>query len=198
MLILLMAIALLGVLMTLGSLLRLHALPAGLSPLSDPVSAYGISRYRGFYRAQTLGTALGAAALALGLVVADVESAVPAVVALLVLAAARALISWVPMDGDGAPRSGTGRAHNLLAFGAFAAASVGGFMTGIAFGATGGLEGASVACTALGWFMTAASALTLAAPLLSPLGRLFGLFERLIYVGMLAWMVVTAVTLLAR
>ena len=52
----------------------------------------------------------------------------------------------------------TDRAHNLLAFGAFASASVGGLMVGVAFGATTGLEALAPAATAPGWGMTAASA----------------------------------------
>lgn len=196
--VLLVVLALAGVLATTAALVALHLLPTRLSPLRDPVSAYGISRYAGLYRAQTLGTALAALALAIALPAAGVDSAIPAVAALAVLAAARGLISWVPMDAEGAPRSATGRAHNLLAFGAFAAASVGGFMVGIAFGATDGLRALAPVATSLGWVMTIASALTIAAAEVRALRPIFGLAERLIYTGMLAWLTMSAIALIPR
>lgn len=196
--VLLLVVALGGVVATVAALVVLHALPTGLSPLRDPVSAYGISRYAGLYRLQTVGTAVAAAALAVALPVIGVASAVPAIIALAVLAVTRGLISWVPMDAEGAPRSATGRRHNLLAFGAFAAASVGGFMVGIAFGATDGLQAYAPAATALGWVMSAASALTILAAVVPGLRPAFGLAERLIYVGMLAWLTVTVVALVVR
>jgi CDP-diglyceride synthetase len=191
-------VALAGAAVTLGTLVVLHLAPTGLSPLRDPVSAYGISRYRLLYRAQTLGTAVAAAALAVALPLAGVQAAVGAVVALIVLAAARGVISWMPMDAPGSSRTPTGRGHNLLAFGAFAAASVGGFLVGVAFGSTPGLAAAAPAATALGWLMTAASALTIVSAATPGLRAVFGLAERLIYVGMLAWLVLTAIVLLGR
>ena len=102
------------------------------------------------------------------------------------------------MDADGAPRTRTGRAHNLLAFLAFAAASVGGFMVGIAFAATPGLEAYSGASTVLGWVMTAASAVTILGGAVRGIRPAFGLAERLIYIGMLAWLALTAVALLTN
>jgi hypothetical protein len=188
-------VALVGVLVTLAALVTLHILPTGLSPLRDPVSAYGISRVRGLYRAQTLGTAVAAAALAVAVVAASLESAVPLIVALVVLALTRGVISWVPMDAEGAARTGTGRAHNLLAFGAFAAASVAGFMGGIALGATEGYDSAAGVSTALGWFMTGASALTLLAAAVRGLRGMLGFAERLIYAGMLVWLTFVAIVL---
>lgn len=188
-------VALVGVAVAVVALLALHAVPSGLSPLRDPVSAYGISRWSGLYRVQTLATAVAAVALALALITAGTPAAIAAIVALGVLALTRAPISWVPMDADGATRTATGRRHNLLAFGAFAAASVGGFMTGIAFG-TDGLETAANLSTAFGWVMSAASAVTLLAAIVRPLRPVFGLAERVIYLGMFAWLTLGALTLL--
>ncbi|MBB2967834.1 DUF998 domain-containing protein [Leifsonia aquatica] len=198
MLAVLCVVALAAVAVTLGALVVLHLAPSGLSPLRDPVSAYGISRFSLLYRAQTLGTAVSAAALAVALPVAGVGAVTAAVIALIVLAVTRGVISWVPMDAEGAPRTSTGRTHNLLAFGAFAAASVGGFMVGIAFGSTGGLAVAAPLATTFGWIMSVASALTILASLIGALRPIFGLAERLIYVGMLAWLATTAVALMGR
>ncbi|MFK0402855.1 DUF998 domain-containing protein [Microbacterium sp. NPDC090225] len=189
------ALTLLGVAVAVVALIALHIVPSGLSPLRDPVSAYGISRWRALYRTQTLATAVAAVALAGALLAGGIPSALAALIALAALALTRGPISWVPMDAADAPRTATGRRHNLLAFGAFAAASVGGFMTGIAFSAAG-IDGAANASTLLGWVMTAASAVTILASVVRPLKPVFGLAERLIYVGMFAWLSVAAVALL--
>lgn len=198
MLAVLCVVALAGVAVTLGALVVLHLAPTGLSPLRDPVSAYGISRFGALYRVQTLGTAVAAAALAIGLSGAGVTAAAPAVAALIVLAVTRGVISWVPMDADGVTPTSTGRAHDVLAFGAFAAASVGGVLVGIAFGSTDGLTVAAPVATTLGWVTTGASALTVLASAVRALRPAFGLAERLIYLGMLAWLATTAVALMLR
>ncbi len=190
-------VALLATAITLAALVALHVLPTGLSPVRDPVSAYGISRFAVLYRVQTVGTAVAAGALAIGLLLSDIDSALPAVIALAALAATRAVVSWVPMDAEGTPATGRGRAHNLLAFGAFAAASVGGFMLGIAASATPAIAWAATPATALGWLMSAASALTLVSGAVHALRPVFGLAERVIYVGMIAWLTLTAFCLLA-
>jgi hypothetical protein len=189
------AIAVVGALATIAALVALHVLPTGLSPAKDAVSAYGISRYRGLYRAQTLATGAGAAALAVALAAA-VPTAVPAVIALAALAATRAVISWFPMDAPGASRTATGRAHNLLAFAAFAAASVSGFMVGLAFSSDPGLSALAATATTIGWVTTAASALTLLAAATPALRAVFGLAERLIYLGMLALLLFASVALI--
>lgn len=191
-------IAIAGVVLAIVALVMAHLRGTGLSALRDPVSAYGISEAAPLYRLQTLGTAMAAAALAVALALSDLSSSLPAVISLSVLAVARAVISWAPMDAEGSPRTATGRAHNLLAFGAFAAASVGGFMVGIAFGNAPGLEAFGTTATSLGWIMTIASVLTIASATIRAIRPLFGLAERIIYVGMLAWLTITAVALLAR
>lgn len=198
MLTLLAVLTLIGVVAAVAALVALHVLPTGLSPVRDPVSAYGISRYRRLYRAQTVATAVAAVCLAAALLVARLDAATPAVIALVVLAAARAPIGWVSMDAEGSPRTGTGRRHNLLAFAAFAAASLGGFMTGIAFAGEGGLAPVATAVTALGWVMTGASALTIAAAVIATVRPVFGLAERIIYLAMFAWLAMSAVVLLGR
>ncbi|MEV7692681.1 DUF998 domain-containing protein [Microbacterium sp. NPDC089189] len=176
-----------------AALLTAHLVPSGLSPLRDPVSAYGISRYAGLYRAQTLATAVAAAAGAIALALLIGAAATPAVISLAVLALARGVISWVPMDAPGETRSGTGRAHNLLAFAAFAAASVSGFMVGIAFGATTAFAAFAPTATVFGWIATIASAVTLLAAVVRPLSAIFGLAERVIYIGMLGLLVTVGV-----
>ncbi len=191
------AVVLAGVLVAAGSLVALHILPTGLSPIADAVSAYGISRYRGLYRAQTIATAVAAAALAIALPSALASDATAAIVCLIVLAVVRAVIGWVPMDAFGSPRTRAGRMHNLLAFAAFAAASVGGFMLGIAFSGDPRFAALAGASSGLGWAMSAASALALLSALIAPLRLIFGFAERLIYLAMLGWLAFAAIALLA-
>lgn len=190
----LVVLALAAALVVVAALVTLHLLPTGLSPVRDAVSAYGVSRYRGLYRVQTLATAVSAAALATALAI-HLPSSMPATASLAVLAVSRALISWFPMDADGAPRTTTGRAHNLLAFAAFAAASVSGFMVGIAFSSSPAYAALAPAVTAFGWIATAASAVTLLAARVRALAPVFGIAERLIYAGMLGVLVLGSIAL---
>lgn len=187
-------IALVGVAAAVVSLVILHIVPTGFGPVRDAVSAYGISRYRLFYRAQTIATAVAAAALAIALPSRIETHAVRAVIFLVILAVVRAGIGWFPMDDPAGGRSSTGRVHNLLAFAAFAAASVGGFMVAIAFSSDPALAPFAAVSQGLGWEMSVASALTIVSAI--AMRAIFGLLERLIYLGMFAWLVVTAVALL--
>lgn len=107
------------------SLVVLHVRPAGVSPIDDPVSQYGITGSRLFYRAAAV--ALGVAGLAAAAVVALAypPTGRSVIVALLgVFAVCRLVISWWPMDAPGRSRSATGTVHLVLAIGAFAAASL--------------------------------------------------------------------------
>lgn len=187
-------IALAGALAVFAALVTLHALPTGLSPFRDPVSAYGISRFRALYRVQTLATSVAAVTLAAALAVAVPDTATPAVISLTLLAVARAIISWFPMDAPDTPATRTGRIHDLLAYAAFAAASVSGFMVAIAFTGDGAAVAPSGLFSALGWVMTAASVGTIVSRRVLP--AVFGLAERLIYVGMLAMLIAAPVALI--
>ncbi len=118
------AVALAGVALTTSSLVYVHLRPTGLSPIRNAVSQYGISAFRGGYRAATIAAAVAGAALAVGIGTAVHGAGVSLVVGLLIaFALARAAISWVPMDRPGAERTETGRRHGLLAFVAFASAA---------------------------------------------------------------------------
>ncbi|WP_299091075.1 hypothetical protein [uncultured Microbacterium sp.] len=70
-------------------------------------------------------------------------------------------------------------------------------MAAIAFSDAAGLQWAAPTASLLGWGMTLASALTLAATSVPRLRPFFGLFERLIYVGMFALSAFAATALLA-
>ncbi len=115
-------VALAGIAVTVASLVWLHVVPTGLSPLRNPVSQYGISAHRGGYRLATIGFGVAGAALAAGALVAPPFPGCRLVGGLLALfALARLLIGWAPMDQPGAPRTPSGTAHWVLAVAAFAA-----------------------------------------------------------------------------
>ena len=190
------AVGLAGLLATAGFLVYLHLAPTGLSPLRNPVSQYGISAFRGGYRGATLSFAVAGAAAAVGIGVTLRGQQPATLVGLLVaFAAARALISWFPMDAPGAAATGTGQMHRLLAFLAFGAATAAAFVLGPLLRAGSAWHGLAPVSTGLGWAMLATVVLML-------LGRegqaraWFGAAERGFYLAALAWFSVFAVACL--
>ncbi len=176
------------------ALVVLHLMPSGLSPLRNPVSQYGITRFKAGYRVQTLAYGLAGAGAAVGLAALPRPS--PSVVVLCgVFAASRAAISWFPMDAPGGERSATGRRHGQLAMCAFVAVAlaavdlsrtVGHDHVGGAYGAVSGV----LAAVMLG------SLVAMATGRRAGTGS-FGLVERIFYLGMTAWLVVVAALLAA-
>jgi Protein of unknown function (DUF998) len=166
----------------IGCLVYLHLAPTGCSPLRNAVSEYGVGPFARWYQAQA--TAAGLAAIALAVALGGPRRVVTL---LSVLAAARILIGWFPMDttvvGDRTTRGGI---HVLLAAVAFTSAS----WAGIALGSTehGQPE--------LGWAMAACALGTALALRNAPLRPRLGLIERGYYAGMLAWLALVAARLL--
>lgn len=174
------------------ALAALHALPTGLSPVRNPVSQYGISDYRAWYRVQTVAYALAGAGAALGL--AAIPNTSRVLVGLCALfALSRAAISWFPMDLPGGQRTPTGRRHGVLAVVAFAAVGVAAERLSILLGGSGGLPALSRASAVLAVLMLV-SFLAMGLDRRSAGGR-FGLIERAFYGCMTAWLVVVAVLL---
>jgi hypothetical protein len=176
------------------ALVVLHLMPSGLSPLRNPVSQYGITRFKAGYRVQTLAYGLAGAGVAIG--VAALPRPSQSVVVLCgVFAASRAAISWFPMDAPGGRRSATGRHHGQLAMCAFVALSlaaldlsrtVGHDHVGGAFGPVSGV----LAAVMLG------SLVTMAGGRRAGTGS-FGLVERIFYLSMTAWLITVAALLAA-
>lgn len=174
------------------ALLALHLLPTGLSPVRDPVSQYGISRYRTGYRVQTLAYAVAGLGAAVGVAALPGTHTLP-VLLCVAFAAMRAAISWFPMDSPGTPTTVTGRRHGLLAIGAFVSVAL------AAASLSRALDRSHTDAT------TAALSGALAALMLAALlamavdrrtgGNRFGLVERGFYLGMTAWLVALDVLL---
>ncbi|MEJ1231139.1 MAG: DUF998 domain-containing protein [Galbitalea sp.] len=185
-------IAIAGLVVTLASLVYLHIAPTGLSPVKNAVSEYGISRYRLWYRVATI--ALGIAGLAIAVCLdTALRGELPAVILLAIFGIARLLISWSPMDAVGSPRTRSGRIHNLLAIAAFATATAAGFLAAGPIAATSGWGGFSTATIIFTWVMTVGSVGVILATVAAPLRRYFGVFERVIYVGIIGWLTVLAI-----
>lgn len=185
-------VTLAGVVAMVGALGFLHLVRTGLSAVRDPVSGYALTRYRAAY-----AVAAGAAAVA-GLTAAPLLAGVAgtgaAVASLLVFAAARALIPLFPMDAPGTVRSGRGRIHSILATVAFATVTASAFLAWHPLAAAGERPLASASLTA-GVVMAVGSATVIAGALRPGPRRVFGLAERLIYLGFIAWFAVIAVLL---
>lgn len=147
-----------------------------------------------YYRSAAGGAALAGVGGALFFAPVTGVIATVTVVLLIVFAAARAIIGFVPMDAPGAARTATGRAYNLLAIAAFAPVTAAAF-TGAGALHDAGFTDASGLSTAFGVIMAVGAV----ALLFAGRGRLhlFGLAERLIYVGFLAWFVLLGVLALS-
>jgi len=183
-----------GVTTGVVALVALHALPTGLSPVRNPVSQYGITRYRTGYRVQTIAYGVAGLGAAIGISTLPVASAV--VVGFCGLfAVARTAISWFPMDVPGGDRTRTGRRHGLLAICAFGA-------VGIAAAKLpnlvdhGHLHPAIAAASGVLALVMVASFVAMGIERRAR-AAYFGLIERAFYGAMTAWLLVVAV-LLAR
>ncbi len=182
------ALAVAGAVVSLGALVVLHLVATGLSPITNPVSQYGITRYRAGYRVQTIG--MGVAALACGLGVSRLALGGSLVVALfVVMGVSRLLISWFPMDHPGGELTRTGRRHGLLALVAFVAAAAAALRLGNQLERAHVWPGAGGALVAIGAVMTVAL-IGMAVLRSGGARRYFGLVERVFYVGALSMLLV--------
>ncbi|WP_157813896.1 MULTISPECIES: DUF998 domain-containing protein [unclassified Microbacterium] len=184
-----------GVAIALLSLIVVHLLPTGLNPVRDPVSQYGITSYRGWYWSAAGGAAVAGIGGVLFFAPTGGVISTVTIVLLAVFAVARAAIGFFPMDAPGSGRTGTGRTHNLLATAAFASVTAAAF-TGAGALHDAGFPDASAWSTACGVVMAVGAIGVLITARRERLG-LFGLTERIIYLGFLAWFVLLGVLALS-
>lgn len=119
------------------------------------------------------------------------------VVLLLAFSAARAAIGFFPMDAPESEASPTGRLHNVLATTAFATVTAGAF-TGAGALHDGGFVDASAWSTSCGIVMAIGTVGMLVTTRIPSMRTMFGLAERLIYLGFLAWFVVLCMVAVAQ
>ncbi|WP_308796805.1 DUF998 domain-containing protein [Agromyces silvae] len=177
---------------TIVGLVVVHVAPTGLNPLRDPVSQYHLTRYRPWIAVSTIAAGLAgiAAIIALAGLVGD-RVVVPAVL-LAIFAAARLLIPFLRMDAPGTPVTAVGRIHNVLAFLAFGAATAAAFVTGGALH-DGGHPDAATWSTVFG-VIAAIGSVGVLICVVTKRFALFGLAERIIYVGFLGFLLLIGVT----
>ncbi len=184
-----------GVAVALLSLIIVHLRPTGLNPLRDPVSQYGITSSRALYWSAAGGAALAGIGGAFFFAPTAGAISTVTIVLLVVFAVARAAIGFFPMDAPGTARTGTGRVHNLLATAAFASVTAAAF-TGAGALHDAGFPDASAWSTACGVVMALGTIGVLITARRERAG-FFGLAERIIYVGFLAWFVLLGVLALS-
>jgi hypothetical protein len=176
------------------TLLIVHFLPTGVNPVSEAVSDYGVGDYKTFYRLIVFW--LGASGLLLAITLAKAIFPKPTVtiIALLLFAAVRWVITIFPTDLPDAEETDVGRAHVTLAKIAFASIAI----AAAFFPPQVSDDPLWHKYTGLMWALAAAVAVTAIATGLtrSLYIRLFGLAERLLYVSMFAWLIVTATIML--
>lgn len=187
-------LALAATIILLAALVTLHALPSGLSPISDPVSAYALTRFRWGYAVAAIAAGIAGAVVAVEL--AGVIHSPAAIVLLWIFAVARVLIPLFPMDRPGTPRSRSGRTHGRLAITAFATVTAAGFVASVPL-ADAGFAALSTATTVTAIVMAIGCAGVLAAAAGGRPRRIFGITERLIYLGFIAWFLILSIGMLS-
>ena len=171
-----------------ASLVYLHAVPSGLSPFSHPVSEYGITKYRNGYR--TAAVSFGVSGIGAGVALAASlgQAASLTIFFLGVFAVSRLAIGWYPMDAMGTRATRTGVTHNLLAFATFGSATAAGFVVRIPLHDSPDWSSFETLSTTFAIVMLAGSLLTIATGAIPGTRRWFGALERVIYLGIIAWL----------
>jgi hypothetical protein len=181
-----------GVVGLVAALTIAHTVNSGLNPVRDPVSQYGITRHRRLYLAAAEAAAVaGVGAIVVLLALVGSRATLP-VAFLAVFSVARAVIPFVPMDAPGEPVTATGRWHNILAFLAFAGVTIAAFLAGAGLH-DGGFPEAATWSTVFAVVMAIGSAGVLVNRAVPAIRRIFGLVERVIYLGFIAWFVLLAI-----
>jgi hypothetical protein len=168
-----------------GAVVRLHLVPAELSPVRNAVSDYGTTDHHLLYRVQVV--AFGVAALLLMAALAGDDGIQRSgLVWLAVYGAARIAIAWFMIDRDLTKPTTEGRVHAVLAALAF---------TAIAVAATtiGGDLGDSF--HVLGWVVAGTAIATAVFRVVPQLVPWFGLVERLLYLATTVWIAAVAIHL---
>ena len=176
-----------GSLVCLASLVLLHFLSTGYDPIRNPVSDYGVGRYRIWHRIAVLSLAAAGFATAIASIGTIKPEPALVIVFLSVFAVARILIPLFPTDLEGQPHTRTGRVHWVLAITAFASLAI----------AAGVFKGTSLD-DMVGRVVYSTAVFMIVVLCLPRLRRIFGFAERLFYFSMICWFLITGIELVLR
>ncbi|WP_066039157.1 DUF998 domain-containing protein [Herbiconiux solani] len=184
-------IVLAAIAITLLGLIVVHVAPTGLDPLHNPVSQYHLTRFRPWIAVSTISAGVAGIAAIIELTAMLGGAALVAGILLGIFAAARILIPFLRMDAPGTGPTAIGRIHNVLAFAAFGPVTAAAFVAGGALH-DGGYPGIATWSTVFG-VVAAVGAVGILILGVTRRKGLFGLFERIIYLGFIAWFVLIGV-----
>lgn len=188
------SVAIAGTASCVVTLIVLHVLPTGLSPLTNPVSQYGITSYRVGYRIQTIAMGIAAIAAAIGIAELGIGGG-PVVALLVIFGGARLAISWFPMDVPGGARTDSGRRHGLLALGYFGGATLAALRLGADLGGSNTWLDARGAIVGLGIAMLVCLVSMGGTRRSESMRHYFGLVERAFYAAAIGFLLVVAIEL---
>lgn len=178
------------------TLVIVHFLPTGVNPISEAVSDYGVGKYKNFYRLIVFW--LGSSGLLLAITFAKALFPKPTmtILALLLFAAVRWVITIFPTDLPDAEETDVGKAHVTLAKLAFGSIAVAAAFLPSQIHEDPLWQKYNV----LMWALAGAIAATAVATALarSFYMKLFGFAERLLYVSMFAWLITCAAIMLTN
>jgi hypothetical protein len=195
------AAGLLAALLTLVAavlVIALHAVGTDVDPGEDGVSAYALTRFGAWYRAQVVATGAAALLLAFALVAGGFEPGGGAVL-LVVFAASRILITRYPTDPRGTTQfSRAGRLHILLAATTFVSIAVAAPWVAWTLSANADWHGPANGLVMLGWLTAILAIGTFATTTTPSTRRIFGLVERGAYAAWILWILVMALSVSGR
>lgn len=186
-------VSLLAFLLDLGIFVALHILPSDYSPISHAVSDYAVGKYKSLFRVRLWVNALGILVLVAALASASrVQIATLDLLSLGLVALTRVAMSFFPTDLEGKKLTRIGLLHYLCAILSFA----------FAFTAlrdmTPALQHAFPWASSMFGFLYVLAPPALIAvivTLVPMLRRIFGLFERIFLLTILAWLLLVSVAL---
>jgi hypothetical protein len=176
----------LALLSFLSSIVALHFLPTGYSPIIDPVSNYGVGRFGFLYHLQSASSGIVGGCLFLLLILETTRASALGLSSLAVYAIARLLIGFFPTD-IAPPRTATGIIHNVLATLTFLGIALATAFLGAQLSQLGAGSGAHVVISAFACVTQLSAVATVVCFMIPSLHRIAGLAERGIYLGTLGW-----------
>jgi hypothetical membrane protein len=172
-----------GSVICLLSILILHLLPTGYDPKKNAVSDYGVGKYRTWHRIAVLSLAAAGFSMVIASSGTVKPESGPVIGLLVVFALARTIIPFFPTDIEGQTLTKTGRVHWALAIIAFAS-----------FGFAAGFYSGTGLDNAIGNVVVAALCLLLVS-LIPRFRKALPVLERVFYLSMICWFMVTGIEL---